>query len=189
MLGDGTHVPKHHTRVVAYGSVDEANAAIGVAAAAIRADSAQPNRDDILDELQRIQNDLFDVGADLCLPVEEAEESGVRLRITGEQIHRLELQIDRFNNPLPSLESFILPGGSTSAATLHHARTVCRRAERCIAQLLERAPHQTSTQTMIYMNRLSDLLFVLARVLNQSGTGDVLWQPGGADGNTTRRED
>jgi len=184
MLGDGKTVPKHDPRVEAYGTVDEANAALGMAISTITttpaaaAGAAAGLVDGLLDELVRIQQDLFDVGADLCVPIEAGEAPGSRLRITPEQATRLESVIDRYNQPLAPLNSFILPGGSPGAAHLHLARTVVRRAERLVASLVAAEPSRTNTQAMIYLNRLSDLLFVLARVLNDSGRADILWKPG-----------
>ena len=184
MLGDGKTVPKHDPRVEAYGTVDEANAALGLAISTLStgpsaaAGQAAGLLDGILAELVRIQQDLFDVGADLCVPIEAGEAPGGRLRITPEQATRLEALIDRYNQPLAPLNSFILPGGSPGAAHLHLARTVVRRAERLVASLLMNEPNRTNSHAMVYLNRLSDLLFVLARVLNDSGRADILWKPG-----------
>jgi cob(I)alamin adenosyltransferase len=160
-LGDGTRVPKDHPRVAAYGAVDELNAALGLAVAHAAPDA---------DLLRSIQNDLFDVGADLCLP------AGDGLRVTAAQAERLEREIDRVNERLRPLTSFVLPGGSPAAAWLHLARTVCRRAERAVVALSHAEP--VNPQAVIYLNRLSDLLFVLARAANADGTADVLWVPG-----------
>lgn len=171
-LGDGRRVPKTHPRIAAYGSVDELNSVLGVALA-----GGLP--EEIAGRLCRVQNDLFDVGADLCVPEAEegsAVESG-RLRVREEQVSRLEEWIDAFNERLKPLESFILPGGSPAAAALHHARTVSRRAEIAVRALAER--EAINPQVAIYLNRLSDLLFVLARVCNGNGADDVLWRPGG----------
>lgn len=129
-------------------------------------------------ELRRIQNDLFDVGADLCVPITGKEESKSRLRVAPEQTARLEGLIDTFNADLPVLNSFVLPGGSPAAAALHVARAVVRRAERNVVSLHAADPKATSTETVRYLNRLSDLLFVLARTVNGGGSGDVLWKPG-----------
>ena len=167
-LGDGSRLPKSHLRVSAYGSVDEANSVIGVA----RLHVDQPA---VLQVLNHIQNDLFDVGADLCLP----ESQGVKspsLRITEEQVTWLENKIDFFNSDLAPLDTFVLPGGSAASAYLHHARTVTRRAERDIVRL---ASEGTVNPCVIqYVNRLSDLFFVLARFLNDKGKQDVRWLPG-----------
>ncbi|HVZ95134.1 MAG TPA: cob(I)yrinic acid a,c-diamide adenosyltransferase [Phycisphaerales bacterium] len=197
MLGDGKMVPKTSPRVEAYGEVDEANAAIGVAVASIHGAAAHAHNDaamppvlrDIRDELTRIQHDLFDAGADLCVPIESGEEPGKKLRIVGEQYERLERAIDRINAPLGALTSFILPGGTTVAANLHLARTTVRRAERRVAALLELEPARTSKAVLIYLNRLSDLLFVMARAANRAAAeagdprgGDVLWKPGATRG-------
>lgn len=167
-LGDGSRVSKTHPRVVAYGSVDELNSVLGLALAA-----GLPA--EISKQLTRIQNDLFDLGADLCIP--EANAGGPQsLRITEEQVTALERMIDAANDRLKPLTSFILPGGSTAAAHLHHARTVCRRAEIAVIELA--STETINSQTVIYLNRLSDLLFVLARVSNDNGNADVLWVPG-----------
>ena len=163
-LGDGARVAKHDARVAAYGTVDEANAAIGVAR--LHASG------DVDAMLARIQNDLFDLGADLCRP---GEVDGA-LRITQEQIDRLEREIDHINGRLAPLNSFVLPGGSAAAAELHVARTLARRAERGITALAETEPVNPICVT--YINRLSDHLFVLSRHVNDDGARDVLWQPG-----------
>ncbi len=128
------------------------------------------------DLLRSIQNDLFDLGADLCVPQSAAEEAGKRLRVGAQQVERLEASIDRLNAPLAPLNSFILPGGTSAAAWLHLARTVCRRAERAVVTLMR--AEAVNPQVLIYLNRLSDLLFVLARVANGQGKSDVLWVPG-----------
>ncbi len=168
-LGDGTRVPKDHPRVAAYGAVDELNAVLGLAIA------HDPNGPEA-GLLRSIQNDLFDVGADLCVPAAEGEATGQRLRVTAEQVARLESAIDRLNAGLAPLTSFVLPGGTPAAAWCHFARTACRRAERDVVTLASR--ERINAQALIYLNRLSDLLFVLARVCNDGGRGDVLWQPG-----------
>jgi len=169
-LGDGTRVPKDHPRVAAYGSVDELNAVLGLIV------SLRPEPPE-LDLLRTIQNDLFDVGADLCLPQLPGEATGERLRVRPAQVERLEAAIDRLNERLKPLTSFVLPGGERSAAWCHLARTVCRRTERHVVTLLRSEP--VNPQVLIYLNRLSDLLFVLARTFNQGGLSDVLWKPGG----------
>lgn len=168
-LGDGARVPKDHPRVAAYGSVDELNAALGLLLA---------NHPEVPESvlLREIQNDLFDVGGDLCIPQKPDEQPGVSLRVRPEQATRLEQAIDRLNANLTALRSFILPGGQPAAAWLHFARTVCRRAEREIVTLAH--TESVNPQVIVYMNRLSDLLFVLARVCNNGGTNDVLWEPG-----------
>lgn len=167
-LGDGSRVPKDHPRVVAYGRVDELNAVLGLVLA------HDPHNTEA-ELLRGIQNDLFDVGADLCVPETEGEPARQRLRIRPEQVTRLEEAIDRLNADLAPLTSFVLPGGTLSAAWCHLARTVCRSAERDLVTLMSR--EQVNTQVLIYLNRLSDLLFVLGRVCNKEH-GDTLWQPG-----------
>jgi cob(I)alamin adenosyltransferase len=168
-LGDGSRVPKHGLRVEAYGTVDEANAVIGLAR--LHTDG---NADVML---ARIQNDLFDLGADLCVPANNDGEGGKsRLRVSAAQAERLEGEIDALNSQLQPLTSFILPGGSAASAHLHHARTVARRAERLACALAE--TEDLAPAILAYLNRLSDHLFVLARHLNGKGADDVLWQPG-----------
>lgn len=169
-LGDGSRVPKTDPRLAAYADVDETNSVIGVALA------LGGLSDEISDVLRRVQNDLFDVGADLCSPVVE-DPPFPPLRITQAYIERLEGWCDEFNERLPKLTSFILPGGTAGAALLHQARTVARRAERGGWALVEADPDRTGTLAVKYLNRLSDLLFILARVANPDG--DVLWRPGG----------
>ena len=167
-LATGAPVPKSHPRVEAYGAVDELNAEIGVARTQL---AAAPDLDAIL---ARVQNDLFDLGADLATPAREQED----LRVLAGQVERLEGEIDRLNGELEPLTSFVLPGGSPAAAALHVARTVCRRAERRAVQLGEAGEH-LSPEALKYLNRLSDLLFVAARFANGKGADDVLWRPGG----------
>jgi cob(I)alamin adenosyltransferase len=168
-LGDGSRVPKDHPRVAAYGSVDELNAVLGLLLAQCPGAAEA-------DLLRAVKNDLFDVGADLCVPPSADEAPGQNLRVRPEQAARLEAAIDRLNAPLAPLKSFILPGGSAAAAWCHLARTVCRRAERDVVTLARGAT--VNPQVIVYLNRLSDLLFVLARVYNDGGPGDVLWVPG-----------
>jgi cob(I)alamin adenosyltransferase len=166
-LGDGERVPKHDLRVEAYGTVDEANATVGLARL-----HTSGNVDTML---ARIQNDLFDLGADLCTP--EAEHPKYPpLRMAQAQIDRLEHEIDAMNEKLKPLDSFILPGGTAAAAYLHLARTVSRRAERLIAALAK--SQKVNPLAIAYINRLSDHLFVLARHVNDNGARDVLWVPG-----------
>jgi len=174
-LGDGSRVAKHDLRVAAYGTVDEANAVLGIARAEIaRTDPSEAlARADAI--LSRVQNDLFDVGADLCTP-EEGRKGDGALRITAEQASRLETEIDTINEGLGALTSFILPGGTMVAAHLHHARTVARRAERLVTELT--ATETVNPDAIVYLNRLSDLLFVMARDANNGGADDVLWVPG-----------
>lgn len=170
-LGDGRRVPKDHPRVSAYGSVDELNAALGLALA-----SVSQIGDDLKQLILSIQNDLFDVGADLCLPQTPDEAPEKALRVRPEQAQRLEQAIDRYNAGLQPLRSFVLPGGTPVAAWCHLARTVCRRAEREVVTLAQ--AETVNPQVVVYLNRLSDLLFVLARVGNEDGKRDVLWVPG-----------
>ena len=176
-LGDGTRVPKTDLRVEAYGTVDEANAALGPCVIAALA-HAGPHAQAIASVLTGVQNDLFDVGADLCCPVTPDEAPGSRLRVTPAQTLRLEHAIDEHNERLKPLDSFVLPGGTPLSAALHVARTVVRRAERRTVELLSLHPETTSPETVRYLNRLSDLLFVLGRVANDDGAGDVKWIPG-----------
>jgi cob(I)alamin adenosyltransferase len=172
-LGDGTRVPKDHPRVAAVGAVDELNALLGLLHAYC---PDAPERDLLRD----IQNDLFDVGADLCVP---GSEGG--LRVTPAQAERLERAIDRLNDRLTPLKSFVLPGGTPAAAWLHQARTVCRRAERGIVTLSTADQGALNPHVLVYVNRLSDFLFVLARVANDDGRTDVLWVPGKSRGETS----
>ncbi|MCA1939746.1 MAG: cob(I)yrinic acid a,c-diamide adenosyltransferase [Caenispirillum bisanense] len=171
-LGNGTRVAKHDLRVESYGTVDEANAVLGIA----RLHTAGSAADQML---MRIQNDLFDLGADLCIPPSEGEDKAEYppLRMTAQQVTRLEEEIDSMNADLAPLKSFVLPGGAPAAAHLHLGRTVCRRAERAITALAEVEP--VNPEAIRYINRLSDHLFVMARYLNAQGPGDVLWVPGG----------
>lgn len=169
-LGDGSRVKKHALRVAAYGSLDEANAAIGIARLHTAADKDNDAR------LARIQNDLFDLGADLCTPLAAGEGAGQALRVVQAQVDRLEREIDAMNAGLAPLNSFVLPGGCPAAAQLHLARTIVRRAEREIAALGEK--EAINPIALTYANRLSDHLFVLSRHLNAAAGGDVLWVPG-----------
>ena len=166
-LGDGSRVAKHDLRVDAYGCVDETNATIGLARLHVDGDS------DAM--LARIQNDLFDLGADLCTPEDGRKAEGA-LRVVGEQIERLEAEIDSMNDQLEPLTSFVLPGGTPASAYLHLCRTVARRAERLVTELSER--DTVNPLCVQYLNRLSDHAFVMARYLNDKGKSDVLWQPG-----------
>ena len=188
-LGNGQRVAKDSLRVEAYGTTDEANAAIGVAVVISERSPASKGSPaaDLTDVLRSLQHDLFDAGADLCTPIPQGEQPGAALRITAAQAQRLEKLIDRFNEPLPALSSFVLPGGTELSAALHVARTVARRAERLAVALEHVEPAQTNHQVVVYLNRLSDLLFVLGRVANRTGVrgveevgggGDVLWVPG-----------
>jgi cob(I)alamin adenosyltransferase len=171
-LGSGERRPKYDLRVAAYGTVDEVNAVIGIA----RLQAAGNLELDPM--LARIQNDLFDVGADLCLPDKGRGPGGARLDVTDAQVEWLERQIDRLNGELEPLRSFILPGGSAAAAYLHLARTVCRRAERLMVELKDRPGESVTAAAIKYMNRLSDFFFVAARFANNKGAADVLWAPG-----------
>jgi cob(I)alamin adenosyltransferase len=170
-LGDGSRVAKDHPRVAAYGSVDELNAVLGLLLAG--GAGWEPA---LVDLFRGIQNDLFDVGADLCVPPTAEEKAGASLRVQPEQSARLEAAIDHYNASLKPLKSFVLPGGTAAAAWCHLARTVCRRAEREVVTLAR--AETVNSQVVIYLNRLSDLLFVLARICNDNGQSDVLWQPG-----------
>lgn len=169
-LGDGSRVVKYDLRVAAYGTVDETNATIGLAR--LHAEG------DLDAALGRVQNDLFDLGADLCRPHmdKDAEAPYPPLRIAQAQVARLEAEIDGWNTQLAPLRSFILPGGTPLAAHLHLCRTVCRRAERLAAELAVHEP--INDAALRYLNRLSDWFFVLGRIANGSGAGDVLWIPG-----------
>jgi cob(I)alamin adenosyltransferase len=176
-LGRGERVAKHDPRVEAYGTVDEANSVIGLARSVIdRTVKNDAHRAHVDAMLKRIQNDLFDLGADLCTI--EGKRGEEALRIVASQTGRLEQEIDAMNGDLAPLTSFILPGGSETAAWLHLARTVARRAERCMTALAAEQP--VNPEAIKYVNRLSDHLFVLARRLNDNGASDVLWVPGGA---------
>jgi len=166
-LGDGSRVSKLDPRIAAFGTVDELNSMLGVIV-------ARDCRSEIRDVLVRVQNELFDLGADLSVPLEHEG----RLRTTQEQVDALEIECDRFNAELPELKSFVLPGGSDAAALLHVARTVCRRAER--ETLVAAGAHAVNLLTLVYLNRLSDLLFILARAANAAGGHEEpLWKPGG----------
>jgi cob(I)alamin adenosyltransferase len=169
-LGDGERVSKNDARIWAYGTVDETGAAIGAAIAGGLSD-------DIAELLRRVQNDLFDVGADLSVPMGTARGKGKsRLRIGEEHVAAIEAACDSYSDSLEPLTSFVLSGGTTAAAALHVARTTCRRAERCAVALADH--DEVNAAALAYLNRLSDLLFILARVANDGGRGDVLWQPG-----------
>lgn len=169
-LGNGERRPKSDGRIAAYGTVDELNACLGVARLSAR---EAPDLDAML---ARIQNNLFDLGADLATPPDAGEREGKALRIVQAQVDRLEGEIDGCNARLSPLRSFVLPGGSPLAAALHVARTVCRRAERLMVDLAAAEP--VGAPALRYVNRLSDFLFVLARVANRDGSDDVLWVPG-----------
>jgi cob(I)alamin adenosyltransferase len=166
-LGDGARVPKTDLRIEAYGTVDELNSLVGLALAGDLPDEFRP-------WLERVQNDLFDLGADLSVPLEDDRRE--RLRVTPEQVERLEELCDLVNERLEPLKSFVLPGGTEAAAQLHVARAVCRRAERLAVALA--AEHRVNPAALAYLNRLSDLLFILARAAN-AGSPEPLWRPGG----------
>lgn len=171
-LGTGERRKKYDLRVAAYGTLDEANAALGVARLHTAADAGFDAA------LARIQNDLFDVGADLTMPGKGKGPGGARLTVTAAQVAWLESEIDRLNAELAPLKSFVLPGGTAAAAYLHLARTICRRAERLIAELNDQPGESVTPEVLKYVNRLSDFLFVAARHANAKGSRDVLWQPG-----------
>jgi cob(I)alamin adenosyltransferase len=171
-LGTGERRKKYDLRIAAYGTLDELNAALGLARLHTGDDAA-------LDAaLSRIQNDLFDAGADLTMPGKGKGPDGARLTVTDKQVAWLESEIDRLNAALSPLRSFVLPGGSAASAYLHLARTVCRRGERLIAELADRPGESVTPEVLKYVNRLSDFLFVAARHANHQGAGDVLWAPG-----------
>ena len=172
-LGTGNRVPKYELRISAYGTVDETNSSIGVARQYL--DEADEGVDQML---ARIQNDLFDLGADLCTPDTGEKLDYEPLRVTAQQVARLESEIDQLNAELEPLRSFILPGGEPGAAALHVARTVSRRAERLIVELAATKGEKVGEQALQYINRLSDFLFVAARYVNDKGKADVLWTPG-----------
>jgi len=171
-LGSGERRKKYDLRIAAYGTLDETNAAIGVARLHTAGEPA-------LDAaLSRIQNDLFDAGADLATPSKGKGPGGARLTVTAAQVAWLEREIDRLNEELEPLRSFVLPGGLPAAAYLHLARTICRRAERLIAELMDTADESVTTEVLHYVNRLSDYLFVAARYANDKGAIEILWRPG-----------
>jgi len=169
-LGSGERRPKYDLRIAAYGTVDETNAAIGIVRLHL---SDAPELDAMLG---LVQNDLFDLGADLAVPQRDGKAE--RLRILSSQVERLERDIDRLNGALEPLTSFVLPGGTAAAAYLHLARTICRRAERMIVELAARPDEAVNDAAIQYMNRLSDFLFVAGRFANHKGAEDVLWVPG-----------
>jgi cob(I)alamin adenosyltransferase len=180
-LGDGERRPKFDARVAAYGEVDETNCAIGLARVAMR-EAGDPRLAAIDATLARVQNDLFDLGADLCAPPAKGEADApaprARLRVALIQVERLEREIDALNVDLQPLRSFVLPGGTSAAAALHQARAICRRAERRIVALAAIPGEAVGAPALSYINRLSDYLFVAARYANDLGHADVLWVPG-----------
>ena len=175
-LGTGERRPKYDLRIAAYGTVDELNACLGIA----RLHTASAPSVDAM--LVRIQNDLFDLGADLCSPDQGKQQGkgpgGARLAVSDAQVTRLEQEIDTLNGELAPLRSFVLPGGTPAAAYLHLARTVCRRGERLMVELAAQPEEKVSAVALKYVNRLSDFLFVASRFLNQKGAQDILWVPG-----------
>jgi cob(I)alamin adenosyltransferase len=173
-LGTGERRKKHDLRVAAYGTIDELNACLGIA----RLHAKDTAAVDAM--LARIQNDLFDLGADLCTPEQDIGKGpdGARLAVTDAQVTRLEQEIDTLNAELAPLRSFVLPGGTPAAAHLHLARTVCRRGERLMVELADKPGETVSPAALKYVNRLSDFLFVASRFLNRKGADDVLWVPG-----------
>jgi cob(I)alamin adenosyltransferase len=173
-LGTGERRKKHDLRIAAYGTIDELNACLGIA----RLHTVGAAEIDAM--LARIQNDLFDLGADLCTPEQSNGKGpgGARLAVTDAQVTRLEQEIDTLNAELAPLRSFVLPGGTPAAAYLHLARTVCRRGERLIVELADKPGEEVSAAALKYVNRLSDFLFVASRFVNRKGADDVLWVPG-----------
>lgn len=174
-LGTGERISKAALRIEAYGTVDETNAAIGLA----RLHTNEHNFRSLDEKLARIQNELFDLGADLCVPDRGEKLAYEPLRIIASQWQRLETDIDHMNNELAPLRSFVLPAGHPAAAHLHLARTTSRRAERIMVHLMQQENEPVSADALIYINRLSDFLFVASRFANARAGGDVLWQPGG----------
>jgi cob(I)alamin adenosyltransferase len=171
-LGSGERRKKYDLRIAAYGTTDELNAAVGIARLHT---AAAPALDAML---ARIQNDLFDLGADLCSPEKGKGPGGARMAVTDAQVTRLEQEIDALNDELAPLRSFVLPGGTAAAAHLHLARTVCRRAERLMVELADQPGESVTAVALKYINRLSDFLFVASRFLNDKGARDILWVPG-----------
>ena len=176
-LGDGSRRPKTDARIAAIGDVDETNCAIGLVRLHTRG-SADPALAEIEPTLARIQNDLFDLGADLCLPKAAGEAPGAVLRVAASQVEALERAIDALNAKLEPLRSFVLPGGTPASAALHQARAICRRAERSVVALASVEGKDVGRPALAYVNRLSDYLFVAARAANAFGKADVLWAPG-----------
>lgn len=175
-LADGSRVLKHSLRPQAYGTVDELNASLGLVFLCLDNKKDENVFNDIKVLIRGIQNDLFDLGADLSTPISKAKQSYKPLRITENQIKKIEEKIDEYNDELKPLNSFILPGGSEAASLIHISRTIARRAERDVSLLS--SEEEINKNSLVYLNRLSDLLFVLSRVLNENGLNDVLWVPG-----------
>ena len=175
-LADGSRVLKHSLRPQAYGTVDELNASLGLVFLCLDNQKDENVFNDIKVLIRGIQNDLFDLGADLSTPISKAKQNYKPLRITENQIKKIEEKIDEYNDKLKPLNSFILPGGSEAASLMHLSRTIARRAERDVSLLS--SEEEINKNSLVYLNRLSDLLFVLSRVLNENGLNDVLWVPG-----------
>jgi len=175
-LADGSRVLKHSLRPQAYGTVDELNASLGLVFLCLDNKKDENLFNDIKVLIRGIQNDLFDLGADLSTPISKSKQSYQPLRITDNQIKKIEEKIDEYNDKLKPLNSFILPGGSEAASLIHLSRTIARRAERDVSLLS--SEEEINKNSLVYLNRLSDLLFVLSRVLNENGLNDVLWVPG-----------
>ena len=175
-LTDGSRVPKHSSRPQAYGSVDELNSSLGLVYFCLNKKDSGPLSSEIIDLIKEIQNDLFDLGADLSTPISKGKQKYPPLRIKQSQIDKLEKRIDHYNANLTALNSFILPGGSEASSLLHLSRTIARRAERDTSLLS--SEEEINMKSLTYLNRLSDLLFVLCRVLNENGLRDILWIPG-----------
>ena len=175
-LTDGSRVQKHSPRPQAYGSVDELNSSLGVVYLSLNKEKSNVLHIEIKNLIREIQNDLFDLGADLSTPISKRKEKYPALRIKKDQIDNIEKKIDYYNRLLKPLNSFILPGGSETSTLLHQSRTIARRAERDTSLLS--SEEDINIQSLIYLNRLSDLLFVLCRVLNENGLNDILWIPG-----------
>ena len=175
-LTDGSRVLKHSSRPQAYGTVDELNSSLGLVFLCLDKKGDKNTFNEIKVLIRGIQNDLFDLGADLSTPISNVKQNYKPLRITENQVNRIEKTIDKYNEQLKPLNSFILPGGSEEASLLHLSRTVARRAERDVSLLS--CEEEINKNSLVYLNRLSDLLFVLSRVLNENGLNDVLWVPG-----------
>ena len=175
-LTDGSRVPKHSSRPQAYGSVDELNSSLGLVYFCLNKKDSIPLSSEINVLIKEIQNDLFDLGADLSTPISKGKQKYPPLRIKQSQIDKLEKRIDHYNADLTALNSFILPGGSEASSLLHLSRTIARRAERDTSLLS--SEEEINMKSLTYLNRLSDLLFVLCRVLNENGLRDILWIPG-----------
>ena len=175
-LTDGSRVLKHSSRPQAYGTVDELNSSLGLVFLCLDKKDDKNTFNEIKVLIRGIQNDLFDLGADLSTPISNVKQNYKPLRITENQVNRIEKTIDKYNEQLKPLNSFILPGGSEAATLLHLSRTVARRAERDVSLLS--CEEEINKNSLVYLNRLSDLLFVLSRVLNENGLNDVLWVPG-----------